>query len=206
MDCGGDIACDLIDWLSANGYIVRQIAESIDALWDQAGGQITALMREHGEKLVAILSFCFALWRWWIYREGILHKRLLEYVKESDERLGPAATATYEAILRPGRAAALPQPAYALELRGILVRHGWSSLLRFSSAERQTERRLGRALKGIRKRRQIMRAASQSLREQQSQVHLLAGAVAVGVIVWRLRTGRRLPRPATFATAIVVPV
>src|SRR3989304_2170475 len=88
MDCGGGIACDLIDWLSAKGYIVRQIAESIDALWDQAGGQITALMREHGEKLVAILSFCFALWRWWIYREGILHKRLLEYVKESDERPG----------------------------------------------------------------------------------------------------------------------
>ena len=50
--------------------------------------------------------------------------------------------------------------------------------MQFASVERQAERKLGRALRGIRKRQQIARAALQSLLEQQTQVHLLAGAIA----------------------------
>jgi len=78
----------------------------------------------------------------------------------------------------PDRIAALPQPAFALELQDILASTGWHSLTQFASVERQAERKLGRALRGIRKRQQIARAALQSLLEQQTQVHLLAGAIA----------------------------
>ncbi len=83
----------------------------------QAGGQIIKFLKEHGEKLIAIASFSFGVWRWWIYRERILHKRLEEYIRESDARLGPASAQTTEAFLRPGRTALLSQPAFAIELQ-----------------------------------------------------------------------------------------
>ena len=179
MDCGSnEPVCLLLSWLSSNSHALKQILELVDGIWNEAGGQIIRFLREHGEKLVAIASFSFAVYRWWIYRERILHKRLEEYIRESDARLVPASAQTVEAILRPGRTAALPQPAFAMELRDILARTGWLSLVRLSSVERQAERKLASALRGIRRRQQIARAAEQSLLEQQAQVHLLAGAIA----------------------------
>ncbi len=176
MDCGSsEPVCQLLSWLSNNSHALKQVLELVDGLWNQAGGQVIKFLREHGEKIVAIASFSFAVYRWWIYRERILHKRLEEYIRESDARLGPASAQTVEAILRPGRTPALPQPAFAIELHDILARTG---CVRFSSVERQAQRKLSRVLKGIRNRQQIARAALQSLVEQQTQVHLLAGAVA----------------------------
>jgi hypothetical protein len=179
MDCGAEeLLCRLIEWLSHNAYAVRQTLEFLDTLWSSAGGQIADFLRDHGEKLIALLSFSFAVWRWWRYREGILHKRLEEYIRESDARLGPASDQTMEAILRPGRTAALPQPAFAVELRDILDTNGWGTFFRFSSVERHAERQFGRTLRRMRNRQRIARAATQSLHDQQARVHLLAGAVA----------------------------
>jgi hypothetical protein len=179
MDCGpNEFVCLFFDWVSRHPRAIKQVLEAIDGLWNQAGGELISFLKEHGEKLVAIASFSFAVYRWWLYRERILHKRLEEYIRESDARLKPAVTQTAHAILRPGRTAALPQPAFAIELQDILVQSRWDSLLRFSSIERRAERKLGKALRGIRRRQQIARSASQSLTEQQVQVHLLSGAIA----------------------------
>lgn len=84
MDCSEDLACQLFDWFSSNGYVVRETLVRLDALWNAAGGQISHFLSEHGEKIVAALSFSFGVWRWWIYREHVLHKRLEEYIRESD--------------------------------------------------------------------------------------------------------------------------
>ena len=179
MDCGSnEPVCLFFDWLSRHPHTIKQALESLDGLWNEAGGQIIKFLKEHGEKLIAIASFSFAVYRWWIYRERILHKRLEEYIRESDARLQPASAQAVEAILRPGRTATLAQPAYAIELQDILAKNGWRSLVRFSSIERHAERKLAGALRGIRKRQQIARDALQSLMEQQTQVHLLAGAIA----------------------------
>ena len=179
MDCGSnEPVCQLFDWLSRHPSAIKQTFEFIDGLWNEAGGQLIKFLKEHGEKLIAIASFSFGVYRWWIYRERILHKRLEEYIRESDARLEPASGQAVQALLRPTRTAALPQPAFALELQDILASNGWRSLSQFASVERQAERKLGRALRGIRKRQQIARGALQSLIEQQTQVHLLAGAVA----------------------------
>jgi len=166
MDCGADdLGCRLLEWLFTHSHAIKQTLEFLDALWGDAGGQIIRFLKEHGEKLIALASFSFAVWRWWIYRERILHKRLEEYINESDARLEPAAKQTVEVILRPGRTAALPQPAFALELQDILVTQGWRSRFQLSSVERQAEKQFGRALRGIRRRQQTVRAASRSLLE-----------------------------------------
>ena len=179
MDCGSnEFVCQFFDWLSRHPNAIKQTLEFLDGLWSEAGGQLIKFLKEHGEKLIAIASFSFGVYRWWIYRERILHKRLEEYIRESDARLGPASVRTVDAILKPGRTAALPQPAFAVELQDILVRSGFDSFLRVSPIEKLAERKLSRSLRGIRKRQQIARAALQSLLEQQTHVHLLAGAIA----------------------------
>jgi hypothetical protein len=191
MDCGADeLLCRLIEWLSHNAYAVQQLIAFLDSVWANAGGQIVDFLKQHGEKLIALLSFSFAVWRWWRYREGILHKRLEEYIRESDARLGPASDQTMEAILRPGRTAVLPQPAFAVELRDILETNGWGTLFQFSDVERHAERQYGRALRRIRNRQRIARAATQSLLDQQARVHLLAGATAASRARRTVDTGR----------------
>jgi hypothetical protein len=87
MDCGADdLACQLFDWFSSSGYVIRHTFAVIDSLWDAAGGHITNFWEQHGEKLVAMASFCFGLWRWYVYRERILYKRLEQYIQDSDRR------------------------------------------------------------------------------------------------------------------------
>ncbi len=78
MECSEDIACQLLDWFTSNGVVVKQALHAIDRLWDAAGGHITTFLADHGEKLVAAASFCFAIWRWLVYRERVLYKWLEE--------------------------------------------------------------------------------------------------------------------------------
>ena len=179
MDCSEDIACQLIDWFTSNGFVVKQALHTIDRLWDAAGGHITTFLAEHGEKLVAAASFCFAVWRWLVYRERVLYKRLEEYIQESDSRLGPTTSLMFEAMLRSGRTPTLRQPAFALELGEILEGRGWRSFFGIKPIERQTEKQLRSALIGIRKRERTVENATRSLQKQRAEVHMLKGAIAV---------------------------
>jgi hypothetical protein len=179
MDCSEDIVCQLFDWFSSSGYVVRQVLHGADGLWNAAGGKLTTFFSEHGEKLVAALSFSFAVYRWWIYRERVLHKRLEEYIRESDERLRPTTSRMLEAILKPGRVLALPQPAFALELNDILESSGWRRFFGISPIGWQAERQLKRALKGVRLRERTVAIAARSLQKQRADVHMLRGAIAV---------------------------
>jgi hypothetical protein len=175
MECSEDIVCQLFDWFSSSGYVLRETFHWLDSLWNAAGG----FFSKHGEKIVAALSFSFGAWRWWIYRERVLHKRLEEYIRESDERLGPTTSRMLEAILRPGRAVALPQPAYALELNDVLEGLGWRRFFGISPIGWQAERQLKRALKGVRLRERTVATAARSLQKQRAEVHMLRGALAV---------------------------
>jgi hypothetical protein len=179
VDCSEDIACQLFDWFSSNGFVLRETFVRLDALWNAAGGQITHFLSEHGEKIVAALSFSFGVWRWWIYRERVLHKRLEEYIRESDARLGPTTSRMMDAILRPGRGLAVAQPAFALELNDVLETHDWRSFFGISPVGRQAERQLRRAIVGIRKRERTVADAARSLQRQRAEAHMLKGAIEV---------------------------
>lgn len=181
MECGtDDVGCQMVIWLSENSFILRDGLAYFDSAWNSAGTTITGVVREHGEKIVAALSFCFAVWRYFRFREGVLYKRLIDYVRDSDERLQPASSQIREAILRPGRTATVPQPSFAIELREVFENSGWSSIFRTLNAERQFATRLDRAMLAIQKRERTVEYASRSLRKQRAQVHLLTGAVQAG--------------------------
>jgi hypothetical protein len=183
LDCSEDLVCQLFDWFSSSPYVVQQIAQTLDSIWGAAGGFLT----QHGEKIVAAASFSFAVWRWWIYREQVLHKRLEEYIRESDERLGPSTTRMMEAILRPGRGVAVAQPAYALELNQVLEAGGWRRLFGLGPVEAQTQRQLKRALVGVRNRQRTVANASRSLQRQRAEIYMLKGALAAS-------QARRMPK------------
>lgn len=178
MECSQDLTCQLIDWFSGSAYALRQTFEALDLLWNAAGGGITKFFEEHGEKLVAMASFSFAVYRWWVYRERILYKRLEEYIRESDGRLGPTTSEMMEAVLRPGQAAALRRPLYAVELTEILDRNRWRRFFGFTPVDIQAERQLRRAMIGIGKRERTIETASRSLQRQRAEVHMLRGSIA----------------------------
>ncbi len=109
-----------------------------------------------------------AIWRWWLYRETVLYKRLEEFVRESDRRLAPASNEVVRALLRPSDTIPLTQPAYAVELRRVLDTHGWRSWIWFGSLEKQADRQIGKLMSGIRKRERILEKAHASLTNKSS--------------------------------------
>lgn len=134
------------------------------------------------QNVVAILSLGLAVFKWWKYREAKLHKRLLEYVRESDSRLGPTSRQAVDVILRPGSYLTTPQPTYAFELRKILRRYSWfgdpwQSLFGMFSAEAVSRINLERALSKVRNRHECAQRAEQSLQDQQAHIHLISGAI-----------------------------
>ncbi len=187
MECGaGEVLCFVSEWISSNESHLKEVVSPVVTLLEQAFGSdgwLLNFLRAYGEKLIAAASFAFAVWRWLVYREGVLHKRLESYIRESDQRLEPTSRDLTEAILRPGRTARLPQPAYALELNGILRRRwrngsAWSYWVGLSALEDATSWRLGRRLGGIRKRMSTARKAMTSLQDQQAHLHIIAGSIA----------------------------
>lgn len=176
MECGAtEYTCHFVEWVLKNSKLLSDLPKVIGLV---EGGWLLGILKEYGERIVALLSLTFAIYKWWVYRERILHKRLEEYISESDKRLGPASSEVVQAILRPGRTAILPQPAFAIELRNLLYRHSWAVGFGFFAPEAQAKWQLGRTLGGIRKRIRTSREALRSLQDQQAQVHLIAGAVA----------------------------
>lgn len=185
MVCGvNDTFCQISTWVTQNSELVRDALNtfvgSIDALFGSTSA-FRKFLSDYGEKLIAALSLAFAVWRWWVFREAILHKRLDEYITESDKRLEPSSRAVVQALLRPGRTATLPQPSFARELRRVLVRHRWReqiSAYRHVSFESRVQLKLGSSLRGVRRRIATARKAVTSLEAQQAQIHMIAGAIS----------------------------
>jgi hypothetical protein len=178
VECSQDLACQLMDWFSSSGYALRQTLGAIDSVWDGAGHRISRFFSEHGEKLTAMAGFGFATYKWWVYRERILYRRLEEYIRDSDKRLEPTSTQMMDAILRPGRTMALTQPAFAVEIGQILDTNGWRSFFGLMQVEHQANSQLHKALTGIRKREETALNAARSLQRQKAEVYKLRGAVA----------------------------
>jgi len=105
MACGeADLACFAFEWLRENEFAAGVLTKFVAEYGEQAGGVVQAIagfVREHGEKIIAAAGFSFGVWRWWVYLEHILHKRLEEYLSESDGRLKTAAQDVLTALERP---------------------------------------------------------------------------------------------------------
>ena len=70
----------------------------------------------------------FGFWRWWRYREHILHKRLAEYLRENDTRLATGTADLIELIQRPAPGQQFKDPLFIdNDLRVVLRERNWDS-------------------------------------------------------------------------------
>jgi len=167
MDCGADdLTCQILTIiLDENGPAVSAMARSF--------------LSEHAEKLIALAGFAFGIYRWWRYREHILHKRLEEYLQESDQRLEDGQQYVLEALQRPTPRKIQKLPLFSsAALRRVIVRHNWDGSIMASSVEASAEAQLGAAKEWIDRRLAAAERSTVSLRKQLATVHILKGAIS----------------------------
>ena len=168
--------------LRDNEYVAGTLTKLIGQFGEHTAGiavVIFALLKEHGEKLIALAGFVFGVWRWWKYREHILHKRLEEYLKESDKRLRNGQDDVLAALYRPGPSRAFLDPLFIpSELRSVLRERDWDKRSIAATVERSADIQLSKAVKKIERRLVTARENMQSLHQQLATAHVLKGAIA----------------------------
>jgi len=174
-----DLVCVALEWIEKHG---DGLPEIIQKVMEPVVGE-TGFVRTNLKEIIAAASFAFGVWRWWVYREGILHRRLVEYINESDARLPGTSAAAVEAILRPGRTVSVPRPSFAHELNRILVQMGWAGgvidrMLGGTRIEQRSRWRLLRERRRLLNRHAVAVRAEKSLQAQMAHIHLISGAIA----------------------------
>lgn len=180
-----DLICVVSSWLTDDWDQAKSTIASVPdmpALLQSYASQLWRAIVDNLDKVIAGAGTAFGIWRWWRYREAILHKRLVEYIAESDARLEPTSRAAIETILRPNRPLRAPQPHYAIELRRVLFSNSWGGgifapFLGLVGIERRTQWQLRNALRRVRRRHAAAMRSQHSLLEQQAQIHLIMGAM-----------------------------
>ena len=130
MDCGSQGAlCELANWLSENELIGPWLVEVIGRFSGHAAGIVRAIaefIKDYGQSIVGLVGVSFGIWRWWRYREHILHKRLAEYLRENDARLASGTADLIELIQRPAPGQHFKDPLFIDDdLRTVLRERNW---------------------------------------------------------------------------------
>ena len=182
MVCGADsIFCVIIKWLFEHEFIAKEVVERLHPYLTDAHPFVFWLyekLRENFSTLVALASFSFGAWKWWTYREAILYKRLEQYINESDLRLPPSYQEVVRIIARPDRRTNLRQPAFAIELHGVLERNNWPLASIFGRQASAINPELQKIKNGIDKRITTAETALSSLRQQRAAADTISGAIA----------------------------
>ncbi len=182
VECGDNTWCEFLALILQNEFIASTIFKMLASAGSSASdwmAQLQPIIQEHGEKLIALAGVCFGVWKWWVYRESILHRRLEKYLTRENKRISTAQRDVIEAINRPGPAGHSAQTLYAVgPLRSILRRRKWEPVLNYTGTEHGAERQLDRALDKIQQRIAHAERALLILRRQQVGAHSIKGAIA----------------------------
>jgi hypothetical protein len=212
MDCGADqYACQLLAWMSGNEFAATVLSRLVAHIGDHAAGVVgwLALMwRDHGDKLIALAGVAFGAWRWWRYREQILHKRLDEYLRESDGRLADGQAYVLEAIQRPGPGRPFKLPLFAsLQLRSVLREHRWNTLAVAANVAGSADWQLRSAMDKIRDQLETMEQTASSLHRQLATAYILRGAIASStpLRLWTDDASRNAFALTSFRAALQIP-
>jgi hypothetical protein len=172
MSCGAnDFLCYIIGLLAQHGIEITAVLK----MWPWIEERVLANL----QAIVGLAGFSFGLWKWWYFRERVLHKRLKEYLQYQDERLLHARSYVLEALYRPSTARNFAEPLFAVRpLRRVLRRRGWNSLLLATKLETGADHLLNKALRHIDSRLDAAEKQMGALRQQQASAHFLKGAIS----------------------------
>ena len=198
-------------FISENEFAAGTLAKFAGQLGQHAAGiagAIANFLRLHGERLIGLAAFLFGVYRWWVYRESLLRKRLEKYLKESDKRLHEGQDYVLNALQRPGPGQKFKEPLFADQpLRSVLRERNWDRTPVALTVESSADWQLEKARKAIENRLSDAEKSIASLRQQLATTHILRGAIASSA-------ARRDPSRVTeknnlaltfFRTALLVP-
>lgn len=179
MDCGADdTLCHILAWLFQD----NEFFTGVMAKWlGETGilGAFSAFLRDHGEKLIGLAGVSFGIWRWWVYRERILHKRLDEYLKENDRRLLDGQAAVLQALQRPAPGQQFKLPLFSSKaLRSVLRERNWDRTPVAATVLSSADWQLSSAVTAIERRIETANQALASLHLQLATAKIMRGAVA----------------------------
>lgn len=181
MECGGGLLCEIAGWLQHHGEEVKEAAKPVAVFFNIQLAPLSPIFAWIGhniEWVIALASLSFGIWRWWVYREAILHERLRAFITDSDARLDPTYRDVVRVLSRPDRRTKLRQPAYAGELASVLKRNSWEPVLRMEGGTHFVERQLTSAIRSIDNRIEIAQSSLTSLRQQRAAAETITAAIA----------------------------
>jgi len=183
MECGSqDAFCELANWLSRNELLAPWLVEVLGRFGMHANGiigTIAQIARDYGQAIVGLVGVSFGFWRWWRYREHILHKRLAEYLRESDARLETGTAELIDLIQRPAPGQQLKDPLFAdADLRVVLRERNWDKPAYALGVAASSDWQLEKAIDGINRRLTTAQATVASLNRQLFSAHSIRGAIA----------------------------
>lgn len=188
MDCGsGEFLCVALSWVSENEFAASALAKFVA----QTSGVTAEFIKEHGEKLIGLAGVLFGIWKWWRYREQILHQRLNEYLAESDHRVTFGLGRVLELMQRPAPGQSAGDPLFApAELRSVLRECNWDRSPVAATVEHSADLQLSKAKHSIENRLETAIGAVASLRGQLASTNIIKGAIGAAA-------ARREPARAT---------
>lgn len=186
MECGAEeYFCLAASWIAENEHLTAYIAERLGHL--SAGSQgffklLGEIIGQHGQAIVALFGASFGFYKWWRFREHILHKRLEEYLKDSDTRLTEGERYILAALQRPGPGTPPKPPLFANpHLRNVLRERNWDKTTLAMNVESSADWQLTQAIGKIQRRIELAEASITSLKQQYATAHILKGAIAASV-------------------------
>jgi hypothetical protein len=182
MECGSqEFLCELTNWLSENEMVGPWLVEVIGRFGTQAqgiAGSTAQFVREYGQSIVGLIGVSFGFWRWWRYREHILHRRLAEYLRENDARLATGTADLIELIQRPAPGQQFKDPLFIDEdLRVVLRERNWDKPAYAVGIAASSDWQLERAIGRINRRLSTAQATVASLNRQLFSALSIRGAI-----------------------------
>lgn len=186
MECGAqEYFCQAATWIFENEHLTAYLTEILGQLGAGSTGFFKILgqvLEQHGQAIVGLLGLSFGIVKWWRYREQILHKRLKEYLNESDTRLKLGERLVLDALNRPGPSAPISDPLFAnAQLRNVLRERNWDRTTLAMNVESSADWQLTQAIDKIQRQIEAAESSIQSLKQQFATAHILKGAIAASV-------------------------
>lgn len=182
MECGQETLCQVLTWVTDNELAARKFNDLIVKLGQGATGGFAVAIdvsKNYGQTIIGLLGFTFGVWRWWLYHERVLHKRLDEYIGARDARLRDVRDKALGAIQRPAPGQTLVAPSFVnSDLKAVLRENRWDNSAVAPTVLMSADWQLGKAITSIADKLKIAEREAVSLRQELCTAYSLRGAVA----------------------------
>jgi len=183
MECGSqDALCQLANWFSQNDLLAPWLVEVLGRFGGRASGilgVVAGIARDYGQAIVGFIGVSFGFWRWWRYRERILHKRLADYLQESDARLAAVTSEVIELVQRPAPGQQLKDPLFVdSDLRVVLRERNWDKPAYALGVAASSDWHLDKAIRNLGRRLETANAMVSVIQRQLASAYTIRGAIA----------------------------